>query len=93
MASSQKKAVIPGIVEWESSHIDNLVIHELLKLAEQDLKQQKLISRALHSQKYSNVDEKDLLAAIVTDDWIEGVIFRKEGKRYIIEKGKLPAIT
>lgn len=93
MASSKKKAVVSRIVVWESSHIDNIVIHDLLKLAEQDLKRQSIISEAIRLGTYSNMNEKDLLAAVVTEQWIDGVIFTKDGERYVIEKGKLPAIT
>ncbi|KAA8566055.1 hypothetical protein EYC84_008660 [Monilinia fructicola] len=86
MASSKKKAVVSRIVVWESSHIDNIVIHDLLKLAEQDLKRQSIISEAIRLGTYSNMNEKDLLAAVVTEQWIDGVIFTKDGERYVIEK-------
>ncbi|KAF7854639.1 hypothetical protein EAF04_010447 [Stromatinia cepivora] len=86
MAPSLKQAVNSGTVLWISTHLDNILVHELNKLIEQELKQERAISNARNDQNYSHNNEKDLLTEYVMGEWLEGVIFKKDGQRCIIEK-------
>ncbi|KAI9645131.1 hypothetical protein NHQ30_005865 [Ciborinia camelliae] len=71
---------------WKSSHIDDILVEKILQLQGRDLEEETMISVARSDRKYSHLDDKDIFAAYVVGEWIQDVVFRKDGRRCIIKK-------
>lgn len=72
---------------WSPSHIDDIFVKKFLELAEREARVKKLISWTRMNDDNRNFDDDELLK-IVMENWVEGIIFKKDGQRHIIGKGE-----
>ncbi|CAD6446950.1 d62c87d5-fc19-4d45-87fd-70710b29c00b [Sclerotinia trifoliorum] len=86
MAPLQRQGDLSGAKEWEPSHLDNILLNRIIKLGEQDLKQEKAMSEALRRGYDTDGSENDMLKDYVTENWLKDIIFLKDGQKCIIAK-------
>lgn len=72
---------------WSPSHIDDIFVKKFLELAEREARYKELISWTGKNDDNRNFDDNELLK-IVMENWVEGIIFKKDGRRHIIGKGE-----
>ncbi|KAJ8063251.1 hypothetical protein OCU04_008482 [Sclerotinia nivalis] len=86
MAPSQHREDLSRAEKWKPSHLDHILVNSIIKLGEQDLKQEKAMSQARLWDDDTGSDEKDMLKNYVTENWVKDVIFLKDGQKCIIAK-------